>query len=124
MPAPRIKPLKGQQEASPEEIQEVRDHLGQAIYERACELIRTRETLLVALGLNPDENLQGSEVNKLRLTTEQLAELIIADDAESIGRLLINQVINVCWAMAEDDLGLKVSENPAEPPCTVDGIAH
>lgn len=124
MSARKITAHKGQQEALPEETQEIRDHFGQLIYERACELIRSPEMLIYALSLDSDEHIKVSGASSPKLTSQQLAELIIADDAETLGRLVINQVINVCWTMAEEDLGLKASENPEEPPYTIDGITH
>lgn len=47
--------------------------------------------------------------------SNQLAEFIIADDAEMVGRLVIDRIINITWAMAERELGLTISENPDTP---------
>jgi len=96
--------------STPEKTQEMRDQLGQLLFERACEIIRDNKILSLALHTAVLEEVEPAH------RANQLAESIIADDAQAVGRLIIDQVINATWAMAERELGLSVSENP-EGPC-------
>ena len=100
------------------ESQEMRDRLGQLLFERACELIRHKDTLSRALQtdcLKP--TIKPADEAAL---DDQLAEFIIADDPEMVGRIIIDRVIDATWAMAEHELGLTISENPDKPSVKIE----
>lgn len=77
--------------------------LNKALYERVCELLQDNDALASALQLlaSHDASSQPSEAT--------LADLVISDDAQAVGRLVIDRLIQITWAMAEQELGMASS---------------
>ena len=94
---------------APTEETTAADALNQALYERVCELLEDSSVLSSVLQQLATD---GSKIGESR---NDLAELILSDNSEVIGRHVIDHVIQVTWALAERELGTSFSENPGLP---------
>jgi hypothetical protein len=86
---------------NPVENQPLSDAHQQAVFQKAQELLRDRDVLARALS---KEGMNYLNDNSTERYLEELADLIIADDADSFGRHLLNQVIHYVWAVAEQEV--------------------
>ena len=81
----------------------------QAVFLKAQELLRDRNTFAEALGA---DGMAFVEANKAQDYVDDLAELVLADDATSFGRQMLDQVIQYVWAKAEQDVNKSALHRP------------
>lgn len=72
-----------------------------AVFQKAQELLRDRNILVRALSADGMNYLNDGSADRY---AEKLAELVIADDADTFGRHLLDQVIHYVWAIAEQEV--------------------
>jgi hypothetical protein len=93
---------------SEEGIDRLDDPRQRAIFLRAQELLRSHEILLQALGTEGVEYLNhGSSGDYL----DKLSAMLLDDDAEALGRAIIDQVIHFVWALAEREISQNSSSS-------------
>jgi len=83
------------------EIQPLNDAHQQAVFQKAQELLRDHSILMRALS---EEGMAYLNENSTDRYIEDLADLVIADDADGFGRHLLDQVIHYVWAIAEQEV--------------------
>ena len=83
------------------EIKPVNDAHQQAVFQKAQELLRDHSILVQALS---EEGMVYLNQNSTDRYLEDLADLVIADDADAFGRHLLDQVIHYVWAIAEQEV--------------------
>ena len=88
------------------QIQSANDAHQQAVFRKAQELLRDRNILLQALS---EEGMAYLNTSSTDGYVENLAELVIADDANTFGRHLLDQVIHYVWAIAEQEVSKRYS---------------
>ncbi|MCW8964188.1 MAG: hypothetical protein OQL16_10350 [Gammaproteobacteria bacterium] len=83
------------------EIQLANDAHQQAVFQKAQELLRDRTILVQALS---QEGMTYLNENSTDEYLEDLANMVVADDANAFGRHLLDQVIHYVWAIAEQEV--------------------
>ena len=78
----------------------------QAVYRKAQELLRDRTILVQALSEEGMEYLNNDATERY---IADLANMVIADDADNFGRQLLDQVIHYVWAIAEQEVTRELS---------------
>ena len=78
----------------------------QAVYRKAQELLRDRTILVQALSEEGMEYLNSDATERY---IAELANMVIADDADNFGRQLLDQVIHYVWAIAEQQVTRELS---------------
>lgn len=78
----------------------------QAVFRKAQELLRDRNILAKALSKDGISYLKDNASDDYM---DQLAKLIIEDDADRFGRYLLDQVIHYVWAIAEQEVTKQIS---------------
>ena len=78
----------------------------QAVYRKAQELLRDRTILVQALS---EEGIAYLNHDTSERYIADLANLVIADDSDTFGRQLLDQVIHYVWAIAEQEVTRELS---------------
>ena len=74
------------------------------VFLKAQELLRDHDILMRALGSEGMQHLgRHDDCGYL----EKLSEMVLDDNAEALGRVLIDQVIQYVWALAEQEIRLE-----------------
>jgi hypothetical protein len=74
------------------------------VFLKAQKLLRDHDILMRALG---SEGMQHLGTHDNRRYLDNLSTMVLDDNAEALGRVLIDQIIHYVWALAEQEIRLE-----------------
>ena len=74
------------------------------VFLKAQELLRDHDILMRALGA---EGMQHLDTHDDRRYLDSLSAMVLDDNAEALGRVLIDQIIHYVWTLAEQEIRLE-----------------